>query len=134
MALKDTCSELLIWVPEQEMAVAPAVFLAEALVDDLQIRRAEPVSDLGATRVVVVTGDVAVNDFAAPGRLSPPRQRRKRLLDDRLGNFLDGQVQQAAWPRRATQVRQYQRPVSGGTFSMASMVMTASNSASYGSS
>src|SRR5215467_15034404 len=93
------------------MPVAPAIFLAEALVDDLQIRRVEPICNLGATWVVVVAGDVAVNDFAAYDRLSAPRQCQERLLDDELGNFLDGQVERAAGPHSATQVREYERPV-----------------------
>lgn len=49
------------------MAVASAIFLAEALVDDLQSRRVEPACYPVATGVVVVAGDIAVDDFAAHG-------------------------------------------------------------------
>ena len=50
---------------EKEVAVAPAVFLAEAFVDDLQPGRAEPADDPVAAWIVAVTSDVAFDDLPA---------------------------------------------------------------------
>jgi hypothetical protein len=47
------------------VAVAPAIFLLDALVDDLQSRRIEPASYPVPAGVVVVAGATAVDDFAA---------------------------------------------------------------------
>jgi tetratricopeptide (TPR) repeat protein len=78
------------------VAVAPAVFLVEALVNDLQSRRVEPACYPVATGVVVVAGDITVDDFAAHGREPAPGERGECLLDHRLVHLLDGQVEQAA--------------------------------------
>ena len=50
---------------EQEVAVAPAVFLAEALIDDPQPGIVEPGSGPVTAGVVVVAADITFDDLAA---------------------------------------------------------------------
>src|SRR5215472_4026177 len=92
---------------EQEVAVAPAVFLAEALVDDLQSGRAEPADDPVAAWIVAVTSDVAFDDLPAYRGKPAGCELRERLLDHRLGHFLDRQVKGAARAQGAMQVGQH---------------------------
>ena len=73
------------------MTVAPAVFLFEALVDDVQPGGTEPAGYLVTARVVVVAGDIAVDDFAAYRREPAPGELCECFLDGRLGLLLDGQ-------------------------------------------
>src|SRR5205809_6693633 len=96
-----------------EMAVAPAVFLLEALLEDVQSGGCEPGSDLVTPGVVVVAADIAVDDFTAYGREPASGEGGERVLDHRLGHFFAGQVEEAAGARRPVQVRQHVGPIFG---------------------
>src|SRR5215471_3368383 len=98
---------LLLGLLEKEVAVAPAVFLAEALVKDLQSGRAEPADDPVAAWIVAVTSDVAFDDLPAYRRKPAGCECRERLLDHRLGHFLDRQVKGAARAQGAMQIGQH---------------------------
>ena len=81
-----------------------------------------------AAGVVVVAGDIAIDDLAVDGRLAGSGERRVGAVDGSLIVLLEGEVE---WPPGRSARRRFRTTKgqsSGGTFSMASIVMTPSNS------
>jgi hypothetical protein len=78
---------------EQKVAVPPAVFLVVRLVDESEPSRGDPLDHLLPAGVVVVAGDVAVDDFAGHGGQSASDQRIMRGGGVSVVVLLDREVQ-----------------------------------------
>ena len=63
------------------MAIAPAVLLFEALFEDLQNLRRQPAEHTFTTWVVVIAGDIAIDDLATDCRKAAPYERLERRVE-----------------------------------------------------
>ena len=99
--------------PQQEMAVAPAVFFLVVLVDEFEVLEAEPREHLLAPGVVVLAGDVTLHDLTGHGREAAGDELGVGRFDALLVLLLDRQVQVAARSHGPVEVREHERPILG---------------------